>query len=106
MPHNESSRPFKFVAGCDQPKYSPLPVSPDPFDRPPTTGKNNMTLKSQLIAMKSRSSDNTMRIDSPPGTAGEDDGPGVEDRTVYKVYKRRWLGVAIIMLLNIVSSWR
>ena len=30
----------------------------------------------------------------------------VDDAPVYKVYKRRWFGVAIIMLLNIVSSWK
>lgn len=38
-----------------------------------------------------------------------ENGPGsetVDDTAVYKVYKRRWLGVAIIMLLNIVSSWK
>ena len=28
------------------------------------------------------------------------------DTTIYKVYKRRWIGVVIIMLLNIVSAWR
>ena len=30
----------------------------------------------------------------------------VDEGTVYRVYKKRWIGVAIIMLLNIVSSWR
>ena len=47
-----------------------------------------------------------MRIDSPEsetnGTALEVD----DSTTIYRVYKRRWFGVAIIMLLNIVSSWR
>ena len=27
------------------------------------------------------------------------------DPAVYKVYKKRWIGVAIIVLLNIVFSW-
>lgn len=30
----------------------------------------------------------------------------LDETTVYRVYKRRWIGVGIIMLLNIVSSWR
>jgi len=30
----------------------------------------------------------------------------LSDTTIYKVYKRRWIGVVIIMLLNIVSAWR
>jgi hypothetical protein len=63
-----------------------------------------MTLKDQLIALKSRRTDQTTRIDSPPNLNTED--VAEEDGTVYRVYKKRWIGVAIIMLLNIVSSWR
>jgi hypothetical protein len=43
-------------------------------------------------------------VDSGDFTANGD--VEIEDPTVYKVYKRRWIGVVIIMLLNIVSSWR
>jgi hypothetical protein len=30
----------------------------------------------------------------------------VENPIIYKTYKRRWIGVVNIMLLNIISSWR
>jgi len=95
MPHSESSRPFN-SRGCTQPKYSPLPASDDT----PT-----MSLKNKFIALKSRSTEQTTRIDSPPNMNIEEDVV-VDDGTVYRVYKKRWIGVAIIMLLNIVSAWR
>src|SRR5271155_4278362 len=95
MPHTESSRPFN-SRGCTQPKYSPLPASDD---------TSTMSLKNKLIALKSRSTDQATRIDSPPNINIEEDVV-VDDGTVYRVYKKRWIGVAIIMLLNIVSSWR
>ncbi len=41
-------------------------------------------------------------IENAGGTAGEgDEGSG----TVYRVYKRRWLGLAQLTLLNLVVSW-
>lgn len=64
-----------------------------------------MTLRETILeGFKSRSQEHATRVSS-----GDFTGDGeveIEDPTVYKVYKRRWLGVAIIMLLNIVSSWR
>jgi hypothetical protein len=65
-----------------------------------------MSLKNKLIALKSRSTDQATRIDSLPNTNIEEEDVVVDDGTVYRVYKKRWIGVAIIMLLNIVSSWR
>lgn len=38
--------------------------------------------------------------DSPNTFAGEEAGA-----VVYRVYKRRWLGLGMLMLLNIVISW-
>lgn len=89
------SRPFN-ARGWTLQEYRPLPVSDDP--------STAMTLKDQLIALKSRSTDQTTRIDSPPNLNTEE--VVEDDGTVYRVYKKRWIGVAIIMLLNIVSSWR
>lgn len=34
-----------------------------------------------------------------------DVGDGIEDTGVYRVYKRRWFGLAQVVLLNIVVSW-
>ena len=63
-----------------------------------------MAIKDKIAVLANRSFEVT-RIDS------EEDNTNamtleVEDPIVYKVYKRRWIGVVIIMLLNIVSSWR
>lgn len=96
MPHPDFTRPFNGRAWSTPQQYSLLPVSDDP--------STAMTLKDHLIALKSRSTDQTTRIDSPPNPAAEE--VVEDDGTVYRVYKKRWIGVAIIMLLNIVSSWR
>ena len=65
-----------------------------------------MAMKDKIMTLKMGSPEHTTRIDSPEsetnGTALEVD----DSITIYRVYKRRWFGVAIIMLLNIVSSWR
>jgi hypothetical protein len=65
-----------------------------------------MTIKDKLIALKGRGAqEESSRIPSPElqmNGAHVD----IDDTTVYRVYKKRWLGVGIIMLLNIVSSWR
>ena len=100
MPHAQSSAPFDSSRGCTQPKYSLLPLSDDSS----ITATKTMPFKKQLIALKSRGAEHSTRIDSPSNTVREDEV--VEDGTVYRVYKKRWIGVAIIMLLNIVSSWR
>jgi hypothetical protein len=63
-----------------------------------------MTLRDTIFGFKSRSQGQVTRVDSGDFTANG--GVEIEDPTVYKVYKRRWIGVVIIMLLNIVSSWR
>jgi len=65
-------------------------------------------MKDRLAALSTRSPENSTRIDSPVSeTAGAmEELVVVDSGTVYKVYKRRWIGVAVIMLLNIVSSWR
>jgi hypothetical protein len=67
--------------------------------------ETEMAIGSKLIALKNRTNDQTTRITSIDYT-GPADVANENDETVYRVYKRRWLGVAIIMLLNIVSSWR
>jgi hypothetical protein len=59
-----------------------------------------------LIALDSYSEEHSTRVNSSAqhevnGTAAE-----IEDPPIYKVYKRRWIGVGLIMLLNIMSSWR
>jgi len=67
-----------------------------------------MAIKDRFVALSSRSLENSTRIDSPVSEMGGamEELTVVDSGTVYKVYKRRWIGVAIIMLLNIVSSWR
>lgn len=69
-------------------------------------GDERMAIKDKLMALKNGSPEQSTRIDSPEletnATALEVD----DSTTIYRVYKRRWFGVAIIMLLNIVSSWR
>jgi hypothetical protein len=68
-----------------------------------------MGIKDKLSAMGTRSRQTATRIDSPVDEGHDvavEELTVVDSETVYKVYKRRWLGVAIIMLLNIVSSWR
>jgi hypothetical protein len=59
-----------------------------------------MGIVDKVIALKDRPQEQATRIDSPI-----DDAPSLDETTVYRVYKRRWVGVAIIVLLNIVSSW-
>lgn len=65
-----------------------------------------MTLWDTILGVKSRAQDRATRVDSGDFNANGEIDVEIEDPTVYKVYKRRWIGVAIIMLLNIVSSWR
>jgi hypothetical protein len=65
-----------------------------------------MTLRDTILGLKSRTQDRATRVNSGDFNAHGDRDVEIEDPTVYKVYKRRWIGVAIIMLLNIVSSWR
>ena len=65
-----------------------------------------MTIKDKLIALKSRPQKHTARIPSPESETNHNATVEVDDTVIYRVYKRRWLGVVIIMLLNIVSSWR
>jgi hypothetical protein len=61
-----------------------------------------MAIRDKLIAMKNRQHEQATRIYSRDNTSID-----VEtEEIVYRVYKRRWLGVGIIMLLNIISSWR
>ena len=65
-----------------------------------------MAITDKLLAFRSRSQERTTRIAS---LDSETNGTALEfldSTTVYRVYKRRWFGVVIIMLLNIVSSWR
>ena len=64
-----------------------------------------MAMKKKLGTLRSRD-DSATRIDSRDGPNPTVVEVQVEDSTVYKVYKRRWIGVVFIMLLNIVSSWR
>src|ERR1700689_4291416 len=66
-----------------------------------------MGLRDKWAAMRSRSHQ-TSRIESPVdyGNEAVEELTVVDSETVYKVYKRRWAGVVIIMWLNIVSSWR
>jgi hypothetical protein len=66
----------------------------------PTSSIPAMGIMDRVIALKDCSQERSQRV----GSAG-DDGSNIDDPTVYKVYKRRWIGVAIIMLLNIVFSW-
>ena|SRR6266516_1366815 len=86
----------------EQTKYSLISERPSSSSQ----GDSRMAIKDKLLAFKSRSQEQTTRIDSLElernGTALEI----VDSTTVYRVYKRRWFGVAIIMSLNIVSSWR
>ena len=67
-----------------------------------------MAMKDRLAALGARSPENSTRIYSPVSemAGAMEELTVVDSGTVYKVYKRRWIGVAIIMLLNIVSSWR
>ena len=65
-----------------------------------------MTLWDTILGAKSRAQGRATRVDSGDFNANGESDVEIEDPTVYKVYKRRWIGVAIIMLLNIVSSWR
>jgi len=67
-----------------------------------------MGLKDNLLSALQTRSRETSRIESPvdEGNGAVEELTVVDSGTVYKVYKRRWMGVAIIMLLNIVSSWR
>jgi hypothetical protein len=65
-----------------------------------------MTIKDKLIALKSRPQERTTRIPSPESDMNRNATVQVDETVIYRVYKRRWLGVVIIMLLNIVSSWR
>jgi hypothetical protein len=39
------------------------------------------------------------------GNGGEPRNERIEDIMVYKVYKRRWIGLAQLVLLNLVVSW-
>jgi hypothetical protein len=67
-----------------------------------------MGIKDKWSAMRARSRETT-RLDSPVDEGNDvavEELTVVDSETVYKVYKRRWIGVVIIMLLNIVSSWR
>jgi hypothetical protein len=67
-----------------------------------------MWIWDKLSALRTRSRE-TSRIDSPVDEGNDvavEELTVVDSETVYKVYKRRWIGVVIIMLLNIVSSWR
>jgi hypothetical protein len=65
-----------------------------------------MAITDKLRAMKGRSQDQATRLDSRGDSTANGVDVDIDEVIVYKVYKRRWLGVAIIMLLNIVSSWR
>lgn len=64
-----------------------------------------MTIKDKLIALKSRPQEEITRIPSPESQMNRSTVE-IDETTVYQVYKKRWIGVGIIMLLNIVSSWR
>jgi hypothetical protein len=84
--------------GWQQASYSLVPESSSASF--PTSSIPAMGIMDRVIALKDRSQERAQRV----GSAG-DDGSNIDDPTVYKVYKRRWIGVAIIMLLNIVFSW-
>jgi len=66
-----------------------------------------MAIMDKFIALKGRSREHSTRVDSIEyQPSHEQANLVIDEATVYKVYKKRWIGVAIIMLLNIVSSWR
>ena len=65
-----------------------------------------MAIRDKLIALKGRTREHTTRINSLEYSPNGQVDTLSDEGTVYKVYKRRWFGVAIIMLLNIISSWR
>jgi len=95
-----------YMPECEQPSYSqytPLPSTSDPCTSATPQRSLLMTFRDTLLGLKSRSQEHATRVSSGDFTGNDVE---IEDPTVYKVYKRRWFGVAIIMLLNIVSSWR
>ncbi len=113
LPLSATPNPL-FMPTCEQPSYShytPLPTTSHPSTSrvsPSNTETPSfiMTLWDTILGVKSRTQDRATRVDSGDFNANGDRDVEIEDPTVYKVYKRRWIGVAIIMLLNIVSSWR
>lgn len=69
-------------------------------------GDDRMAIKDKIMALKNRSPEQTTRIDSPEAETDETGSEFVDSTAIYRVYKRRWFGVVVIMLLNIISSWR
>jgi len=95
-----------YMPECEQPSYSqytPLPSTSDPCTSATPPRSLLMTFRDTILGLKSRSQEHATRVSSGDFTGNDVE---IEDPIVYKVYKRRWFGVAIIMLLNIVSSWR
>jgi hypothetical protein len=90
-----------YGAWQEQTKYSLLSEVPSS-----SQGDDRMAIKDKVMALKNRSPEQSTRIDSPELETNATALEVVDSTTIYRVYKRRWFGVAIIMLLNIVSSWR
>lgn len=82
--------------------YSPLPRRASLSSRDLST----MSSKDGPIALNSRSEEHITRINSSVEHEANGTTAEIEDSPIYRVYKRRWIGVVLIMLLNIISSWR
>jgi hypothetical protein len=76
-----------------EPRYSPLPAS-------------NSSTSQEDTVMTVKETQETTRHNSPESNTNDSSMEIIDSTTIYHVYKKRWIGVVIIMLLNIVSSWR